>query len=69
MSDVPAFSEHPASVAPAPVVLAPIGLAAPTTEDGLIADRMQFWSWFTGTTTRAAIGVAVLLIVLAYFLG
>ncbi len=63
MSDVPAFSEHSAPVAPAAAV------AAPTTEDGLIADRMRFWSWFTGTTTRAAIGIAVLLILLAYFFG
>jgi len=41
----------------------------PATEAGLIADRMRFWSWFTGTTTRVAVALAVLLSLLAYFLG
>jgi hypothetical protein len=42
--------------------------AAPVTEDAFVADRMAFWSWFTGTIARAVIGLAVLLILLWFFL-
>lgn len=42
--------------------------AAPVTEDAFLADRQAFWSWFTGTIARAVIGLAVLLILLWYFL-
>jgi hypothetical protein len=40
----------------------------PVTEDAFLADRQAFFSWFTGATTYAATGVAVILILLAIFL-
>ena len=39
----------------------------PDAEAGLIADRMSFWSAFTGTTLRACVVVVVVLILLAIF--
>jgi hypothetical protein len=42
--------------------------AAPVTEEAFLADRQKFFSEFTGATTYAATGVAVLLILLAIFL-
>ncbi len=39
----------------------------PDAEEGLVADRMSFWSAFTGTTVRAAVVVVVVLILLAIF--
>jgi hypothetical protein len=41
---------------------------APVTEDAFLADRMRFWSGFTGATTWACVAIAVLLGLLAYFL-
>lgn len=39
----------------------------PDAEEGLVADRMSFWSAFTGTTFRAAVVVVVILVLLAIF--
>ena len=39
----------------------------PVTEDAFIADRMAFWSSFTGATTASAVAIAVLLVLLLIF--
>ncbi len=39
---------------------------APVTEDAFMADRSRMWSGFTGTVFKAAIGVAIALIILAF---
>lgn len=41
--------------------------ALPDAGEGLVADRMSFWSAFTSTTVRAAVVVVVVLILLAVF--
>jgi hypothetical protein len=41
---------------------------APVSEEAFIADRMQFWSSFTGATTGLVIVVIVLLAAMAIFL-
>jgi hypothetical protein len=41
---------------------------APVTEEAFYADRVAFWSFFTGLTFKVATGVVVLLILLAIFL-
>ncbi len=41
---------------------------APLTEEAFYADRVAFWSFFTGLTFKVATGIAVLLILLAIFL-
>ena len=46
----------------------PTAPTAPGAEEGLVADRMRFWSSFTGTTRNAAIAITVLLILMAIFL-
>lgn len=38
------------------------------TEDALLADRQRFWHGFTTATTGAVIAIAVLLILMAFFL-
>ncbi len=43
----------------------------PPTEEidaGFMAERNQFWSSFTGATTRATVGIAVLLVGMLIFL-
>jgi hypothetical protein len=41
---------------------------APTTEEGLLKDRLKFWSAATGFMVRVAIGLVVLLFLLWFFL-
>ena len=41
----------------------------PPATDAFLADRQAFWGSFTRFVTMGAAGVAVLLILLAYFLG
>jgi hypothetical protein len=41
---------------------------APVTEEAFLADRMAFWSFFTGMTFKAAAAIVVLLILMAIFL-
>ena len=38
------------------------------TPEAFAEDRLAFWKWFTQSTTRAAIVVAVILVLLAFFL-
>lgn len=40
----------------------------PTTAEGFIADRQHFWTGFTRFALYAAIGVIVLLVLMAIFL-
>ncbi len=40
----------------------------PVTEEAFLADRLRFWDSVTKFGTRVAIGLAVLLILLWYFL-
>jgi hypothetical protein len=46
----------------------PTPIDAPVTEEAFLADRMAFWSFFTGLTTKVAAGIVVLLILMAIFL-
>jgi hypothetical protein len=48
----------PSSPSPAP---------APVTEAAFMADRQRMWNGFTGAVFKAAVAVAVALILLAYF--
>ena len=41
---------------------------APVTEEAFYADRVAFWSFFTGLTTKAAVTVAIVLVLMAFFL-
>jgi hypothetical protein len=40
----------------------------PTTADAFLADRQAFWGSFTSFVTMAAIGIAILLILMTIFL-
>ena len=40
----------------------------PAIDDAFVADRMAFWGRFTRFVTFGAIGIAILLILLAFFL-
>ncbi len=42
---------------------------APVIEDAFYADRLAFWGRFTNFVTGGGIAIAVLLILLAVFLG
>ena len=42
--------------------------AAPVTDDVFLADRQQFWSFFTSLVTAGLLGIVVLLILMAFFL-
>jgi hypothetical protein len=42
---------------------------APVIEQAFFADRMAFWGRFTRFVTGGAIAIAVLLILMAFFLG
>ena len=42
--------------------------AAPSTADGFLADRLSFWTSATKFMTRAVIALAVLLVLLWWFL-
>ena len=42
--------------------------AAPSTEEGFLADRLSFWTSATKFMTRVVIGLAVLLAALWWFL-
>jgi hypothetical protein len=44
------------------------GPASPSTAEGFLADRLSFWSAVTKFMTRVAIGLAVLLLLLWWFL-
>jgi hypothetical protein len=46
----------------------PSPIDAPVTEEAFYADRVAFWSFFTGLTFKVAVGIVVLLILLAIFL-
>jgi hypothetical protein len=46
----------------------PTSTEAPVTEEAFLADRMAFWAFFTGLTFKVAVGLVVLLVLLAYFL-
>ena len=41
---------------------------APQMEDAFLADRMAFWGSFTGFVKYGAIAIAVLLVLMAFFL-
>lgn len=58
MAKVPTPMDTPIDVAP----------AGPAIDDAFVADRQAFWGRFTGFVTYAAVAVAVLLVLLAYFL-
>ena len=40
-----------------PMAQVPTTIDAPVTEEAFLADRMAFWSFFTGLTTKVAIGI------------
>lgn len=40
----------------------------PVTNEAFLADRMRFWEGFTGATTGTCVALAVLLVLMAYFL-
>ncbi len=42
---------------------------APVLEDSFVADRLAFWGTFTSFVKYGAIAIAVLLILMAVFLG
>jgi|GEM_PF-2351745 len=44
------------------------GPAAPSTSEGFLADRLSFWAAVTKFGTRVAIGLAVLMVLLWWFL-
>ncbi len=42
--------------------------AAPSTEDGFLADRLSFWATATRFATRFVVGLVILLVLMWYFL-
>jgi hypothetical protein len=45
----------------------PSPAAAPVTEAAFMADRQRMWTGFTGAVFKVAVGVAIALILLAFF--